>query len=106
MERETILRALEDRRCLEVTYGTDGIRVVQPHAIVRKTDGTEILEAYQVRGHSESGVEHGWRHFEVARVWHAEMLPEQFEPRRDFRPVSGRSGLIVAAVRRDEALQA
>ncbi len=105
MQRETILRALEDRRCLEVTYGTDGIRVVQPHAIVRKADGTEILEAYQVRGQSESGVEHGWRHFELARVGHAELLPERFEPRRDFKPVSGRSGQIVAAVRPDEALQ-
>lgn len=106
MHRETIMRALEDRRVLEITYGTDGIRVVQPHAIVRKTDGTEILEAYQVRGHSESGVEHGWRHFEIPRVGHAELLPERFEPRRDFKPVSGHSGQIVAAVRPDETVQA
>jgi hypothetical protein len=105
MQRETIVRALEDRQVLQITYGTDGVRSVQPHAILRKPDGTEILEAFQVRGHSESGVEHGWRHFDIARIAHAEAMPESFEPRRDFKPVSGRSGEIIATVRDDEAIR-
>ena len=78
---------------------------VQPHAIVRKPDGTEILEAYQVRGYTESDSEHGWRSFEVARIDTFELLPERFEPRRDFRPVSSSSGEVVATVRSDETLQ-
>lgn len=71
---------------------------MQPHAIVRKPDGTEILEAYQVRG-SDSDGEYGWRSFDVARIETFELLPERFEPRRDFRPVSSSSGQVVAAVR-------
>jgi predicted DNA-binding transcriptional regulator YafY len=105
MVRETILRALEERRVLQITYGTDAIRFIQPHAILRKPDGTELVEAYQVRGHSDGGADHGWRHFSMGRISHAELLEEHFEPRRDFKPVSGRSGELVVTVRPDETIQ-
>ena len=104
MDRETIIRALEDRRLLEVVYGGGEARIVQPHAILRKADGTELLEAYQLRGGAESGAEHGWKHFDLDRIDRAELLEERFEPRRDFRPVSSQSGTLVAQVRADEAL--
>ncbi len=103
MDEETIRRALEDRRILEVVYAGGEVRVVQPHAILRKPDGTELLEAYQIRGGTETGAEHGWKHFDLARIERAELLDERFEPRRDFRPVSGQSGTLVAQVRVDEA---
>ena len=103
MARETILRALEERRVLQITYGTDGMRVIQPHAILRKPDGTELVEAYQMRGHSEGSGEQGWRHFNIGRISHAEPTEEHFEPRRDFRPISGRSGELLATVRTEEA---
>ena len=86
-----------------MTYASGGLRTVQPHAIVRKPDGTEILEAYQTRG-SDSDGEYGWRSFDVARIETFELLPERFEPRRDFRPVSGVSGQVVAVVRGSETV--
>jgi len=105
MYRDVILRALDERRALHITYAGSAPRLVQPHAIVRKADGTEILEAYQLSGFSDSGPEHGWRTFEVSRIDFAESQTEAFEPRRDFRPVSGESGIVIAQIRPDEAAE-
>jgi predicted DNA-binding transcriptional regulator YafY len=99
-DRELVLRALDEQRLLQLTYTAGKARVVQPHAILRKSDGTEILEAYQIRGHSESGIEHGWRHFDLTRIRDLSLLAEHFEPRRDFQPRSGASGVVIAEVRR------
>jgi predicted DNA-binding transcriptional regulator YafY len=105
MHRNDIVRALEERQVALMTYVSGGARTVQPHAIVRKPDGTEILEAYQVRGYTDSDSEHGWRSFELARIDTFELLQERFEPRRDFRPVSSMSGEVVATVKSGETLQ-
>ena len=105
MHRNDIVRALEERQVALMTYVSGGARTVQPHAIVRKPDGTEILEAYQVRGYTDSDSEHGWRSFELARIDTFELLQERFEPRRDFRPVSSTSGEVVATVKSGETLQ-
>ena len=102
MHRNDIVRALEERQVALITYVSGETRTVQPHAIVRKPDGTEILEAYQVRGFTETDSEHGWKSFEVARIETFEVLPERFEPRRDFRPVSSSSGQVIAAVEPSE----
>jgi hypothetical protein len=105
MHRNDIVRALEERQAALLTYVSGGPRTVQPHAIVRKPDGTEILEAFQVRGYTETDAEYGWRSFDIARIETFELLPERFEPRRDFRPVSSQSGEVVATVRNGETLQ-
>jgi predicted DNA-binding transcriptional regulator YafY len=105
MHRHDIVRALEERQVALMTYVSEEARTVQPHAIVRKPDGTEILEAYQVRGYADADSEHGWRSFELARIDTFELLPERFEPRRDFRPVSSTFGEVVATVRSGETLQ-
>ena len=104
MHRNDIVRALEERQVVLMTYVSGGTRTVQPHAIVRKPDGTEILEAYQVRGYTESDSEHGWKSFEVGRIDSFEPLPERFEPRRDFRPVSSSFGQVVATVKSAQTL--
>ena len=99
MDRDTIMRALEERRVLQLTYADGEVRTVQPHAILRKPDGTELLEAYQVKGFSESGLEHGWKNFDLAHIDQLEIQSETFEPRRDFKPVSSEFGVVVAQVR-------
>lgn len=104
MDRGTIMRALDERRVLQIIYAGGGPRAIQPHAILRKPDGTELLEAYQVQGFTEGGMEHGWKHFDLSRVDHVEPREETFEVRRDFRPVSGESGVVVAQVRPDAAM--
>ncbi len=99
MSRTSILQALDECRVVQIVYGSGGARTIQPHAILRKPDGTELLEAYQVKGYSEGAVEHGWKNFELARVAQVELRSETFEPRRDFKPVSSESGVVVAQVR-------
>ena len=99
--REIILQALEERRLLDLSYAGSAPRAVQPHAILRKPDGTELLEAYQVNAFAQEGAEHGWKTIDVSRIELASLRSEQFEPRRDFRPVSGGSGLVIAQVRGD-----
>jgi hypothetical protein len=99
MSRAIVLQALEERRILRIVYGGGGSRMIQPHAILRKPDGTEQLEAFQVQGFSESGVEHGWKNFDLTRVQQAELGEERFEPRRDFKRVSSAFGVVVAGVR-------
>lgn len=104
MSRELIVRALEERRVLRIIYGGGGPGVVQPHAIVRRADGSEMLEAYQVQGdgdgHADAAHEaHGWKHFDLTRIDHAELLPQYFEPRRDFRPVSSELARVLEQVR-------
>jgi predicted DNA-binding transcriptional regulator YafY len=103
MDREHIMQALDERRLLQLTYAGGGMRDVQPHAILRKPDGTELLEAYQVKGFSDGEIEHGWKHFSLSRIERVTLMPERFEPRRDFRQVSGDSGIVVAQVRSPDA---
>jgi hypothetical protein len=99
MTRAIVLQALEERRILRIVYATGGLRMIQPHAILRKPDGTELLEAFQVQGFTEGGVEHGWKNFDLSRVQQVEIGDERFEPRRDFKRVSSALGVVVAGVR-------
>jgi len=99
MTRAIVLQALEERRILRIIYASGGSRMIQPHAILRKPDGTELLEAFQVQGFTEGGVEHGWKNFELARLQRVELGDERFEPRRDFKRVSSVLGVVVAGVR-------
>jgi predicted DNA-binding transcriptional regulator YafY len=102
MSRAIVLQALEERRVLRIVYIIGGMRMIQPHAILRKADGTELLEAFQVQGFTEGGVEHGWKNFEIARLHQVELGDEHFEPRRDFKPVNSAHGVVIAGVSRPE----
>jgi hypothetical protein len=102
MTRAIVLQALEERRILRIVYVSGGTRMIQPHAILRKPDGTELLEAFQVQGFTEGGVEHGWKNFDLARLQQIELGEERFEPRRDFKRVSSVLGVVVAGVRSAE----
>ena len=99
MSRAIVLQALEERRILRIMYLSGGMRMIQPHAILRKPDGTEQLEAFQVQGFTECGLEHGWKTFDISRLQHVELGDERFEPRRDFKRVSSAFGVVVAGVR-------
>ena len=99
MSRALVLQALEERRVLRIVYSTGGTRMIQPHAVFRKPDGTEQLEAFQVQGFTEGGAEHGWKNFDLSRLQQVELGEERFEPRRDFKRVSSAFGVVVAGVR-------
>jgi hypothetical protein len=102
MSRAIVLQALEERRILRIVYASGGMRMIQPHAILRKPDGTELLEAFQVQGFTEGGVEHGWKNFDLSRLQNVELGEERFEPRRDFKRVSSAFGVVVAGVRAED----
>lgn len=101
-DRQLILRSLDDRRLLRIRCIGGDTHIVQPHAILRKPDGTELLEVYQLQGDPDGRAEQGWRHFDLVTVTAVELLPERFAPRRDFRPVSGESGVVLVQVRLDD----
>ncbi len=97
-DRKMILWSMDDRRQIRIVREEGDVHVLQPHAILRKSDGSELLQAYQVEGDHEGRSEQGWRHFDLASISHVELLTDKFLPRRDFRPVSGEQGLVVAQV--------
>ena len=98
MFRAIVLQALEERRVLRVVYASGGTRMIQPHAIFKTPDGVEQLEAFQVQGFSEGGLEHGWKNFELPRLQQVELGEERFEPRRDYKRVNSVLGVVVAGV--------
>jgi hypothetical protein len=97
--RNAILRALDQRRMLRVVCVRGEVHVLQPHAIVRKPDGSELLQAYRISVEASDRGGHGWRHLDLLSVSEVGLLTERFSPRRDFQPVSGASGMIIAQVR-------
>src|SRR5437773_2256026 len=85
-----ICEAIRRLRLIQFHYdgnNSPGLRVVEPHALVRDSDGRLLLSAWFVRGVSESGQ---WPGFRVYRMEHASkvtMLEEDFAgPRREYNP--------------------
>lgn len=60
MERISALitAAINQKQILRLTY-PPGVRLVEPHAFGRSSDGNLLLRAYQTEGASASG-EHDW----------------------------------------------
>ena len=104
MYRDIIMQALEDRRVLDLSYAGGAPFAVQPHAILRKPDGTEVLEGISSERVRER---YGRARLEdagcIRESSSASLRAKHFEPRRDFRPVSGGSGLVTATVLGDVA---
>jgi hypothetical protein len=70
---------------LTIWYG-GGPRLIEPHAYGLSKKGKELLKAYQVSGHSNSGHPTGWKTFRVDRI--TAILPadedQQFTTRPDW----------------------
>jgi hypothetical protein len=96
--RNAILRALDQRRSIRIMCVGGEVHILQPHAIVRKPDGSELLQAYRTPAGASDRGGHGWRHLDLLSVLEVGLLTERFVARRDFQPVSGASGMIVAQV--------
>ncbi|MEP6689625.1 MAG: hypothetical protein ABJD07_00635 [Gemmatimonadaceae bacterium] len=105
IDRRALMRGLDERRQMQLVFGGGKPRIVQPHAILKKGDGTEILQAYQLHGQTEKGSEKGWKHFELAKLSEVDLLPDYFQPRRDFRPQNSASATVIASVRLDGAIK-
>ena len=63
----TICEAIKKRMVIRFYYD-GGIRIVEPHCHGLSADGTEVLRAYQIGGHSKSGHPVGWKLIELSRI--------------------------------------
>lgn len=63
----TICEAIKKRMVIRFYYD-GGIRIVEPHCHGIRADGTEVLRAYQIGGHSKSGHPVGWKLIELGKI--------------------------------------
>jgi hypothetical protein len=96
-----ISRAIRERRCLALHFaGQRQVRVVEPHAVYSDELDRLVLDAYQIRGHSEAGRPPPfWRPFPLGQITSISLLRENFTPRvlEGFSPnrPKYRRGLVV-----------
>jgi hypothetical protein len=73
----TICTAIQLRRVVQLSYH-GGIRRVEPHCHGRGNEGHDLLRAYQLTGHSQSGQFSGWKMFRVDQMIDITLTAEQF----------------------------
>lgn len=91
-----VIEAIAGRNEMTLDYRGDGERVVQPHALFRRSDGKVFVDALQTGGYSASGAPEGWRQFEMSAIVAADRRDASFEPSSEYDPSSDRykAGLI------------
>lgn len=98
---QVITRAIRERRCVAIHFdGQREVRVVEPHAVYSDERDRLVLDAYQIRGYSESGRPPPfWRPFPLGQITTISLLRENFAPRvlEGFSPMRPkyRRGLAV-----------
>jgi predicted DNA-binding transcriptional regulator YafY len=98
---QLISRAIRERRCLALHYDNQRqVRVVEPHAVYTDEHDQLVLDAYQIRGYSESvRPTPFWRPLHLGRITSLSLLRENFAPRilEGFTPnrPKYRRGLVV-----------
>ncbi|HOM61622.1 MAG TPA: hypothetical protein PLP49_09370 [Anaerohalosphaeraceae bacterium] len=81
---EDICRAIKSRNLISFDYD-GGRRKVEPHCYGVGKKG-ELLRAFQVSGHSESGEPYGWKLFSVEKISDLTIEKETFDsPRPDYK---------------------
>ena len=71
-----------------ITFNYDGgERTVEPHCYGVSKDGKELLRAYQIAGHSESGNPAGWKLFRLDGLTDLHVSNDTFDrPRPQYNP--------------------
>lgn len=85
-KQETICEAIGGHRLLQFQYG--GVkRVVEPHQLALNSEGVVVLNAFWIRGYSESFDKgNRWREYLVDEMFSVVCLDETFEkPRPGYR---------------------
>lgn len=74
-------------RCTISFYYNGGFRTAEPFCYGVSKNGHELLRAYQLEGHSESGNPSGWKLFRVAKIQQLEITDNHFEGTRpEYNP--------------------
>ena len=83
--RALIVAAITDRQVLRIIY-PPGVRLVEPHAFGRSSDGNLLLRAYQTEGASASGEHEWWKLFRLDRTEGLELSGATFDgPRPEYK---------------------
>lgn len=77
-----ICDAIRDKVRMEFYYD-GGVRIVEPHCYGRSAKGNDVLRAYQVAGHSDSGKPEGWKLFDMAKAGSVVVSSVTFARARD-----------------------
>lgn len=82
-----ICAAIRDKAELEIRYGGGGARIVMPFICGVSKAGNDVLSAYQLRGHSESGAAAGWKMFTLEKISRIKRTGATFDGKRaDYNP--------------------
>jgi len=96
---KAIRAAIAGCKELQIDYRLEGDRIVQPHALFRRSDGRIFIDAVQVAGVSSGGAPEGWKQFEVSEISAATVLESGFDLAAEYDPSADRykAGLIQGA---------
>jgi len=68
-KRDLLTRSIKSRGVLKIFY-QGGFRVIEPCILGINLEGKISLLAYQVSGHSRSGIPQGWKHVPLSEIRH------------------------------------
>ena len=72
-----LVRAIREKRLIEFTYKSGGVRVAEPHDYgIQK--GIERLLAFQLSGESRTRTERGWKDLRLADIRNLRVLEQRF----------------------------
>ncbi|KYK38438.1 MAG: hypothetical protein AYK18_17155 [Theionarchaea archaeon DG-70] len=78
---QMICSAIRSRNAIHFYYN-GGFRTAEPFCHGASKNGIELLRAYQVEGHSESGNPAGWKLFRVEKIQHLTVTDNHFKGTR------------------------
>lgn len=88
-----ICKAIKEKKLIQFHYKGSkqpGIRIVEPHMVAHNNQNTLCLNAWYLRGASESRQGPGWREYHLAEISTVTILQASFSgPRRGYKPDGG-----------------
>jgi len=79
-----IKQAITNKKIIEFFY--DGKqRIVEPYLIGTTTTGKQSLRAYQIGGHSNSGIP-SWKMFTIMKISSVKVTDNAFSKKSDYNP--------------------
>ncbi len=82
---QTIIKAIKERRLLELTY-KDIQRTVEPYAYGATKTGYKKLTCFQIKGSHSSSKPHVWDYLDVSKITKLNLLDETFVRRDGYKP--------------------
>jgi len=91
-----LIRAIREKRLIEFTYKSAGIRIAEPHDYGIR-NGSELLLAFQLSGDSRTRAGRGWKDFHVDEIRDLRILDRRFPGSRADRTQHHRSWEVLFA---------